>query len=46
MALEADKPFKNSFLHPGIDICVGIEIPIESEFSVHKENVTFPVREF
>ena len=31
---------------PGIDIYVGIGISIESEFSVHKENVTFPVREF
>ena len=31
---------------PGIDIYVGIGIPIESEFSYHKENVTFPVRGF
>ena len=31
---------------PGIDIYVGVGIPIESEFSDHKENVTFPVREF
>ena len=30
---------------PGFDIYVGIGIPIESEFSDHKENVMFPVRE-
>ena len=32
-------------LEPGFDIFVGIGIPIESEFSVHKENVTFLVME-
>ena len=32
--------------NPGFDTFVGIGIPIESEFSVHKENVTFPLREF
>ena len=37
--------YKALDLWPGIDIYVGIGIPIESEFSDHKENVTFPVRD-
>ena len=32
--------------NPGFDIFMGIGVPIESVFSDHKENVTFPVRGF